>query len=288
MEDDNNQPAPRRIMARRGRAGFSAGSSTHSESLRTPVEHEPDEIDDLLDPDEVHDRIVSNAARLPAPRSSRPPQHAAPPPPPSGMSPMDRMHAVAQAGDANYSKEYRLLLLRRLLVRNVPIDQIAAQLGVSISTIQKDRIELKAMLRQHARELNIDEIIGGQQNVYDELRGMSLRIATENDTPKAMQLAAIRTTLATEADRTRFLNTAGVFDTLRYRKADDGTDVSDVQRLMQSTDNMLSQLLQMELPDEEPSAPRAKRVARTRPGGFNKMTMDDTNASSGDSEQVEL
>lgn len=280
--EDENQPN-RRIIMRRG-ARFGAGSSTRTESLRAPREQEEDEIDHATDPESVHNDIIM---RAPLYTPQQPPAQTAEPHDNTGGMPPDpraRMNQVAMAGSGAYAKEYRLSLLHRLLMRKVPLDQIADQLQVSISTVEKDRVELKKRLAETARQLDINEIIGNQTEMYNELSGMALRIGTNSKTPIPMQLAAIRTTLAAEADRTRFLNSAGVFDVLRFRKSEDGSAVSDVQLLMQSTADMMAQLLGDDSETVPEPRPRLRRPAK----GFGKLTMEDTDASSGDTEEVEL
>ncbi len=289
--DDDTNPTQRRLNIRRSRGnGFGRGTSTRSESLRVDDDYtDEDEVDHAVDPDAMRDRILRNAQQRPYPQLPAPaapnvaPSHDGVPP-----DPRSRMDEVAQAGNAEYSREYRLTLLHRLLMRKVPLDQIANQLGVSVSTVQKDRIKLKERLRELARQMDINEIVGNQMELYGEISGMALRTATDNNIPTPMRLAAMRTTLAAEADRTRFLNTAGVFDVLRFRRAEDGSDVSDVQMLMSQTSDMLERIMASDDPEPAP-APRPKRVARAaRPGGFGKMTMDDRDASNSSSENVEL
>lgn len=293
-EDNTPSPVARRITMRRSRGGFGGGTSTRSESLRTSAE--ADEVDDAVEPEQIHNDIVRSARQRPAPARALPPpvQPTAQDAFDAGVEagggpgtpdPRQRMGQVAMTGDANYAKEYRLGLMHRMLMRKVPLDQIARDLGISLSTAQKDRIQLKARLRERARQLDINEIIGNQSELYDEVAGMALRVATNGDTPTAMRLAAMRTTLAAEADRTRFLNTAGVFDVLRYRRAEDGTDVSDVQMLMGRTDELLRMLIEGDSA-APPAAPSPR--ARARRGGFGTMTMDDANASSGDAENLEI
>jgi len=274
----SNEPTgpARRIVIRRSRtAGFAGGSSTRAESLRTAAE--ADEVDDAIDPDNIRDTILHRTQAAPALDSGTGGED-------DGTMPdaRQRLNQVAMAGSANYSKEYRLTLLNRLLQRRVPLDQIANTLQVSISTIEKDRVELKKRLREGARQLNINEIIGTQTELYDEISGMSLRIASSDKTPTAMKLAAMRTTLAANADRTRFLNSAGVFDVLRYRLSEDGSEISDIQLLMERTDEMLASLT------AQPETPSAPRRSRAKPAGFQPFTMDDADASSGDAEDVEL
>lgn len=263
------------ILRRRGAGGgsFSAGISTRSESLRSSSA-ESDEVDDAIDspvdPDTVRDRIRTGQIPAPAPDAER-------------DNPRTRLNQVALAGSSSYAKEFRLQLLHRLLMRNVPLDQIASQLQVSISTVEKDRVELKKRLREAAKEINIDEMVGGQNAVYDEIAGMALRIASgsgEGGAPTPMRLAAMRTALAANADRTRFLSTAGVFDVLRFKRAEDGTNVSDVQHLMQRTLELMESL-------NEPEGVVAP-VAPPPAGGFRPMSFDDLDASGSAQEIQEL
>lgn len=280
MPIDDEQPVTpaRRINARRssrgGGGGFSSGISTTSESLRSG--------DGLVDDDDLDDDPVGMQNRILQQDHSGAAEDGAP-------NPRQRMNEVAMAGSQTYSKEYRLTLLHRMLMRKVPLDQIARELKVSVSTIEKDRVLLKQHLREESRALNIDEIVGGQQALYGEISGMALRIASDtgnaatgsNGQPAAMRLAAMRTALAANADLTRFYNTAGIFDVLRYRRSEDGSDVSDVQRLMEKTNEMMERMMIADDP-----APVRKRITRT--GGFKEFTMDDKDASSGDNETLDL
>lgn len=238
-EDNENGTARRLRVRRRGSGGFVSGgsaASSRSESLRAPAEHEQDDIDDAIDPESVRNHIVARAS-APMPAAA-----------PTGelQNPRMRMAEVADSGSRAYAKEYRLNLLHRLLLRNIPLDVIARQLGVSLSTAEKDRAELKKRLRETAKELDINEMIGAQTGLYDEVSGMAMRIAANNSgehaTPIAMQLAAMRTTLAANADKSRFYHSAGVYDVLRFRRAEDGTSQSDIQLLMQRTAAMMESL----------------------------------------------
>ncbi len=287
VEDNDPVTPARRMNARRARAGgggFSGGVSTTSESLR-----DRDEDDDLLDMDgpAMQDRVLAQRSLIPSDHDGDDGTDS--------PNPRQRMNQVQMAGSQSYSREYRLVLLHRMLIRRIPLDQIAKTLNVSVSTIEKDRVLLKQKLRDDSRALHIDEMVGGQMEIYNEISGMALRIASDTGTPTgidgvpgkpgqttAMRLAAMRTALATEADRTRFLNTAGVFDVLNYRRPDDGSDVSDVQRLMSRTEEMMARLASVEDPEPQPR----KRIVRT--GGFKEFTMDDKDASSGDNEVQDI
>lgn len=284
MATEAPSPSTRRIILRRGRAGggggFSSSTSTRAEGFREGEGREPDEVDDIIEPERIADRIRGGAI---------------PPPSPERDNPRSRLNAVGMAGSAAYAKEYRLGLLHRLLMRNVPLDQIAQQLQVSISTVEKDRALLKQRLREAATQLNIDEMVGNQNAMYDEVAGMAMRIASQGSArdengnsvtavPTAMRLAAMRTALAANADRTRFLTSAGVFDVLRFRRAEDGTGMSDVQHLMAQTAALMQQLADGgdDLPEDAPAPPQH------RAGGFGPMTFDDADASSSLNEIQEL
>ena len=279
--------SPRNMRGIRG--GFSSvgvSASSSSESLRTS---QNDEVDDLTDPNAMRDRVIAMApARVPNPPNQGyalgdDDDDEGDGGTPDGLDPRRRMNEVAAQGSAAYTREYRLSLLGRMLMRNVPLDQIAQQFQVSVSTIEKDRAELRQRLRQKARDMNIDEYIGGQTELYDEVSGMALRISSSN-APVPMKLAAMRTTLAANADKTRMLQSTGVLDVLRYRRAATESEMSDVQMLMASTKEMMAALMA----PEEPVEAKPRRVTRTPPGGFKAFSMDDANASGSDKEVTEL
>ncbi len=261
----------RRMSLRRARgggsAGFSPSTSTVSESYREPGEDEPD----------LNTQVRRDLPRLAPPSAPEEDPHEN----------RRRLAEAAMAGDAAYAKEFRLNMLHRLMLRGISLDNIARELGVSISTVKADRAELKRRLRDTARGLDINELIGGQMAFYDEATAMSLRITSQSGVPTAMKLAGIRTALAAKADQTRFLTSAGVFDVLSFRRTEDGQDVSDVQMLMQRTEEMLARLVEGEDDDTpKPSAP--KIVRRQRAGGFSGMSFDDPTASGSSQEVVDL
>lgn len=155
------------------------------------------------------------------------------------FNPRDRMVQVRTRA-SGYEKEYRLKLLHRLLMRNVPVDEIADQLGLSISQVFRDRAELTERLRSEARGLDINELIGDSKAFYEEAAAMSMRAASASNLPMPIRLAAVRTALASKNDMHRFMHTAGVYDVLRFRLAADGAGVSDVRQLMLNTERILA------------------------------------------------
>ncbi len=154
------------------------------------------------------------------------------------FTPRNRLQQVAHRS-SEYEREYRLQLLHRLLMRNLPLDEIAAQLGVSVSTVMRDRTELKERLRSAAKGLDIEEMIGNSKGFYEEVQAMAMRAASNSNTPMPMRLAAMRTALASHNDMHRFYQASGVYDTLRFRKGASEGAQTDIQRLMALTDEML-------------------------------------------------
>ena len=149
----------------------------------------------------------------------------------------DRLAELA-VGSKSYAKEYRLKMVHRMLMRNIPLDTMAKELGVSIHTIMRDRKELRKRLQEEARNLDINHLIGDTLGFYQELQAMSLKMATQITAPMNMRLAAMRTALACKNDQFRFLGSAGVLDVLRYQAADNEGQ-SDIEKMVSITKAIL-------------------------------------------------
>lgn len=226
MDESSADSVGGRRISRRGRAGFAFTGASMSDSTSSEgVGGINDRVEQLantpvasLPPPQQSDTIAGN--------------------PSEDFNPGDRLRQVrARAGE--YEKEYRLGLLHRLLMRRIPMDEIASQLGISVSQVYRDREELKRKLRAEAREMNIEEIIGDSKGYYEEVSAMSMRAASNANIPMPIRLAAMRTALAAKNDQHRFFQTAGVYDVLRFKVAQDGSGVSDVKRLMDNTERIL-------------------------------------------------
>ncbi len=231
MDDENPEVRGRRI-SRRGRTGFAFSGAAISDST---VSEGGSAASD--DPD-INSQVEAIAAnQTPAPivqQGSGAMAGTAS----EDFNPSDRLRQVRSRA-STYEKEYRLGLLHRLLMRRVPMDEIAAQLGISISQVYRDREELKRKLRDDARDMNIEELVGDSKGYYEEVAAMSMRAASMANLPMPMRLAAMRTALAAKNDQHRFFQAAGVYDVLRFRVAKDGNGVSDVRALMDNTERIL-------------------------------------------------
>lgn len=228
--DESGRIRRRRVNARRGLA-FSGNSISNSSS--------GDDVADINE--EVEQAALSEPATIPPrPEALLPPIDGDNGLPNSEFSPSQRLQQVGRRSSM-YEKEYRLNLLHRMLMRKVPLDEIANALGISVSQVMRDRKELYERLRQVSKELDIDQIVGDSKGLYEEVLSMAMRIASKDSAPVAMRLAAMRTGLAAENDKHRFLQAAGVYDVLRYRKAAGEGQLSDIQRLLSLTNEMLNE-----------------------------------------------
>lgn len=153
------------------------------------------------------------------------------------FTPKGRMAEVTGRG-GNYEKEYRLLLIHRLLLRRIPLDQIAQQLGVSVPTVIRYRQELYKRLRKEAKSLDINTFIGDTFGFYGEVSAMALRAASQGKAPLNIRLAALRTALAAKDRLTRFLGDAGVLEVLKY-EPDKNEGKADLEKIVDMTNAIL-------------------------------------------------
>lgn len=262
---ENNAAAPRRRrMVRRNGAGMSfSGGGLSQSSQGGGVADGEDEVEGAVE--DLNAAVA--AAAVPAVRVTDDDQ--------SEMvrnannaeeyTPNQRL-AQVRSRSSEYEREYRLQLLHRLLMRNLPLDEIAAQLGVSVSTVMRDRTELRTRLREAAKELNIEEMIGDSKGFYEEVQAMAMRAASNGNVPMPMRLAGMRTALAAHNDKQRFYQAAGVFDVLRFKQGAGTGAQTDIQRLMALTDELIAE------------TKRDNRAPQNPLGGF----------SGGDSEVLDL
>jgi Trp operon repressor len=156
------------------------------------------------------------------------------------FNPQTRL-AQVRTRSSEYEREYRLQLLHRLLMRNLPLDEIAANMGVSVSTVMRDRAELTERLRKIAKDLDVDSMIGNSKGFYEEVQAMAMRAASSSQVPMPMRLAAMRTALASHNDMHRFFQASGVYDVLRFKKGAGAGAQSDIQKLMSLTEDLLGE-----------------------------------------------
>jgi hypothetical protein len=159
-------------------------------------------------------------------RSSIAPTEPEPPEMPDpNQGPAERLANVAQNASA-YLTEYRLKLLHRMLMRNLPVDMIAAQLKLSVPAVNQMRVELQRRLAYEAQTINRYEIAGKTMAFYDEIQGLALRMADEAGSKPYVKLQALQTALGAQSDRQRFLTASGFWSNAPYVPMDAKEDES--------------------------------------------------------------
>lgn len=156
-----------------------------------------------------------------------------------GVTANSRLHQVRRRA-SQYEREFRLRLLHRMLMRGIPLDEIARELDISVSTVIRDRKELWDRLRTAAKKLDINLLIGDTMAFYNEAVAMAMRHASNTKNPVNMKLASIRTAVAAKNDQTRMMAQAGVFEALKF-VPDKSKGQGDIQKLMNLTREVLDE-----------------------------------------------
>jgi len=138
-----------------------------------------------------------------------------------------------------YDKETRLRFIHKMRMRDLPKAEMCKRLGVSMGTLNSDIKELYSRLREGARKLDVNELIGDSIAVYNEVLSMALTHASNTDLPTPTRLAALRTVLSAKNDMHRFLNLAGFYDVAVYTKKEAKTE-NDIGQLIKVTQAILS------------------------------------------------
>lgn len=193
-----------------------------SEQVQDGAVRPPEEVveESLQEVQDMADQIISRR------KSNIPPLPEAPPPMPDpNASPSQRLNGVATNASPYYA-EYRLRLVHRMLMRNLPLDMISAQLQVDLPTLHKMRRELYTRLAYEAQTINRYEIAGKTMAFYDEVQGVALRMADEANAKPYVKLQALQTALSAQADRQRFLTASGFWSSAPYVPMDATEDES--------------------------------------------------------------
>lgn len=99
-----------------------------------------------------------------------------------------------------------------MMIRKMPPQEIAKQLGVSIAMYYKLRDQLHSRMRLDVNKVDVPYLIGDSLAFYDEVRSMALTVASSS-TVKSVQtkVSAMAIALRAEADKNDFLTKCGVY-----------------------------------------------------------------------------
>lgn len=154
-------------------------------------------------------------------------------------APLGRLTTM-ELDNVEYAEEYRLHLINRLLIRNVPLDQIAQQLRMTIPQVMSARNKIREMHKRNARTLSTDFIVGDTDAFYREIIGIAMRAASVNKSPMPIRLLALKTAMAAKRELNQFFLKAKVIDATPYAP-DNADNVDDMTRIMSALDKLLEE-----------------------------------------------
>ena len=114
---------------------------------------------------------------------------------------------VELGGDAE-----RYLHVLRLKMRGLSRGEIAAALGFSVSTIEKDITAINKQLRAEVQNFDYQLFIGQSMAFYEEVRNATMVIAADSDNAAVVRLGALKVALNAEVDKISLLEKIGAFD----------------------------------------------------------------------------
>lgn len=109
-------------------------------------------------------------------------------------------------------REARLVLMHRMMIRKIPVEEIRKQLGISISMYYKLRDGLQERMRLDVNKVDVPYLIGDTMAFYDEVRSMALTMSSSAYVGSHnTKLAAMQVALKAEQDKNNFLSQCGVY-----------------------------------------------------------------------------
>ena len=149
-----------------------------------------------------------------------------------------------------YQREYILRTVHRLALRRVPVDQIAQMFNVQVLTVYKWMDELKERLKAEATTMSVTQIAGDTLSFYNEARAMGMTIAS-SATKVPEKVRGMEVALKAEADKHKFLQVAGFYDTAKLgRETMEDTASKKARSIINMTKNLLSGNFEAE-PEED-------------------------------------
>jgi Trp operon repressor len=108
-------------------------------------------------------------------------------------------------------REARLVLVQRLLFRNIPKKEIAKQLGVTPRHLSRMIKELETHTVNEVQKMDFSQFVGNTLTFYDEIRGMALIMASDKGATKKEKLQSMQVALKAESEKHNFFSLCGVY-----------------------------------------------------------------------------
>lgn len=109
-------------------------------------------------------------------------------------------------------REARYVLLHRMIIRKVPVDEICRVLKISIAMYYRLKTTLDERMRLDVSKIDVPYMIGDSLAFYDEVRAMALTISSSASIKdQRIKLSAMTVALRAEEDKNEFLTACGVY-----------------------------------------------------------------------------
>lgn len=112
-------------------------------------------------------------------------------------------------------KDSRLVLVHRYHLRGLTNHQIAEKLQVSTRMVGKIKDQIKDLHKRSFTNVNLNEFLGETVAFFQEVRNMSMLLASANGSSTKEKIAALKVATDTEMNKVRFLDYCGVFSYIR-------------------------------------------------------------------------
>lgn len=129
------------------------------------------------------------------------------------------------AGTVGYEKAYKLKLIHRMMLRNLPESAMASALSIDVKTVNQLKQELKRTLAAQAHHIDMPTHVGSALAFYEEVRGVAMQLATDAKHSAGSRVAALGVALESQKDTVRFLQAIGAYQAnpMKWNKVDDAT-----------------------------------------------------------------
>lgn len=194
----------------------SEGKEPHRDYHNNPDYRPNTPVDNEIDRSRQQRRRVNLDAAFPDPVTA----------PDDGAVPASVKAAVSRhAGTVGYEKAYKLKLIHRMMLRNLPESAMASALGIDVKGVNALKKELKETLARQAHQIDMPTHVGSALAFYEEVRGVAMQLATDGKNSAGSRVAALGVALESQKDTVRFLQAIGAYQAnpMKWNKVDDAT-----------------------------------------------------------------
>lgn len=150
------------------------------------------------------------------------------------LTPAEAVRLAEQVHGARYAQEFTLRTLHRLLLRNVPSEQIARMFDVTVMSIYRWKRVLRQRLADEVSRLDPNPLVGDAMAFFNEVRGVAMQSASMSSDPK-VSARFLDVALRAEAGKMGTLQAWNVtavrpltFDASGYKNAEEAKGLQDM------------------------------------------------------------